>query len=263
MADQCCWQGAFRLTVSRCCCVYCCRRCCLSLAAASDACIAAAFRAVTPAPACPAYDAASLRTCLTTPSYTRILLTSDVTLNASSAAFPPSMAQDPPTIGRNITLASDARAPRLVLDCALLADRVAVGPGVTVLVQHLVLSNCSIGAEKPLLFMRFSQGAALILQDTFVLQPNSLCLPQQQQLAALSAERRPASVPGVQQSPALGQPSAWCADRVSNATATASPDANTSYSRLPQVEVNATGPAPTYAATLVQPAQVAFYTHPT
>jgi hypothetical protein len=204
-------------------------------------------------------DAASLRTCLTTPSYTRIQLISDVTLNASSTGFPPSMSENPPTIARNITIVSDRRGPRLVLDCALLADRVAVAPGVIISVEHLVLSNCSIGAEKPLTFLRFTEGSRLVVQDTFLMQPNNLCLPHRAQVIALTPDQQPGvKSPGIQ----VGQPSAWCAPGA-NASVTASADANASYSRLPQVDTNATGSGVTYAATLDQPARVPYYVNPT
>jgi hypothetical protein len=247
-------------------------------AVAADACIAEAFRALDPDRnrPCPASDAASLRTCLTTPSFTRILLIADIKLNASSSGFPPSMSDQPPIIGHNVTLESDPRGPRMVLDCALLADRMQVAAGVTIRTQHVVLANCSIGAEKPLSFLRFDQGSQLIVQDSYVLQPTNLCLPNQQQLTAFSTEPRPSSMggPGSQQI-RLGQPSAWCAASPTsqapagtNSTAvtvpaTGSPQANTSYSRLPQVYANRTGLGPAYAATLEQPARAAFYTHPT
>lgn len=225
----------------------------------ADACIAQAFSAIAPVPACPVSDAASLRTCLTTPSYTRIQLISDVTLNASSNAFPPSMSENPPTVARNITIVSDKRAPRLVLDCALLADRIAVAPGVVVSVDHLVLSNCSIGAEKPLTFLRFSEGSKLVVQDSFLMQPNNLCLPHRTQVIALTPDQQPGAQPaGIQ----VGQPSAWC-NAGANASVTASADANTSYSSLPPVNGSAAGSEVTYAATLDQPARVAYYVNPT
>jgi len=188
------------------------------------------------------------------------------------------MPEDPPVIARNITLESDARGPRMVLDCALLADRVQIAAGVTVFAQHIVLSNCSIGMEKPLSFMRFNQGSQLVVQDSFLLQPTNLCLPHRQQLVALSTEPRPAGIPGTSQSLGVGQESTWCAARPDSQTAaaagatgaagtavgpTATAAQNTSYSKLPQVFANRTGMGPAYAATLDQPARVGFYTHPT
>jgi hypothetical protein len=185
------------------------------------------------------------------------------------------MSDQLPVIGRDVTLESDARGPRMVLDCALLTDRLQVTASVTIRAQHVVLANCSIGAEKPLSFLRFNQGSQLIVQDSYVLQPSSLCLPDQQQLTAFSTEPRPVSMtnpPGQQLQ--MGQPSAWCAASPSSQTpaganstaarvpATDSPQANTSYSRLPQVYANRTGLGPAYAATLEQPARTAFYTHP-
>jgi hypothetical protein len=167
----------------------------------------------------------------------------------------------------------------MVLDCALLADRVQVAPGVAVTARHIVLANCSIGAEKPLSFMRFSQGAQLLVQDSFVLQPTDLCLPVQQQRAALATEPRPASTPRpAGQQVRLGNASAWCPSGPYTASAassannsstdvrvplTDSPQGNSSYSRLPQVFANRTGLGPAYAATLEQPARMPFYIHPT
>lgn len=261
----------------------CCCRCHRAvIAAPAESCFVRALAQVDPDanPPCPAVDAASLRTCLTTPSFTRIMVVSDLKLDASEASFPPSMAENPPVIGRNISIESDARGPRMVLDCALLSDRLQVAPGVTVTAWHVVLANCSIGAEKPLIFLRFSQGAQLVMRDSFVLQPTDLCLPVQQQQVALPTETRPASFPSpASQQVRLGNASSWCPAGPYTASAavsgannsstavrvppTESPQDNSSYSRLPQIFANRTGLGPAYAAALEQPARVPFYTHPT
>lgn len=252
--------------------------------AAAEFCITEAYRAVNPDkhPPCLALDLTSLLACRTTPAYSRIVVLSDLKLNA--AIFPPSMSKSPPVISRNISLESDPRGPRMVLDCVLLTDRLQVPAGVTVTAKHIVLSNCSIGAEKPLTFLRFDQGSQLVINDSFILQPNNLCLPQEQQLAAFAHESRPANISGAQSYRLSNEP--WCATNPNTRTPTDSAaaaagtaplpgsavrptvgaDSNSSYSRLPPLPTeyaNRTGLGPTYAATLDQPARAAFYTHPT
>ena len=238
-------------------------------------CFATAYKAVNPDenPPCPSLEGASLLKCLTTPSFKRILVLSDMQLNATT--FAPAMSDSPFVIDRNISLEGDPRGPRMLLDCSLLTDRFQVAPGVTVAVQHVTLSNCSIGSQKPLSIMRFSQGSRLIINDSIVLQPNNLCLPQQQQVSMLLHERRVAGVPGVQ-SFSIGQASAWCpatpntrtpgqAPRV-DVDVTSDASDNNSYSKLPAIPLeyaNRTGLGPEYAATLDQPARTAFYSHPT
>jgi hypothetical protein len=201
-------------------------------------------------------------------------LISDVMLNASSTGYPPSMSEALPVVSRNITITSDARGPRMVLDCALLADRIQVAPNVAVLVTHIVLANCSIGAQKPLSFLRFNQGSQLVVQDSFLLQPTDLCLPHQLQLAALPSEPRPASAPGSTQQIVLGNATAWCAlgpgfeplIGSGNASLVVGPTVgaqdNSSYSRLQQVP-GRPGQDLLFAATLSQPSRTAFYNHPT
>jgi hypothetical protein len=264
----------------------------LTLLLAAENCLAEAFRAVKPDgdPPCPALDPASLHNCLSTQSYSRIVVLLDMKLNAT--VFPPSMSDSPTVISRNITLESDGRGPRMVLDCALLTDRFQIPAGVTVLAHHIVPSNCTIGAERLLSFLRFNQGSQLIVNSSFVLQPSGLCLPHQQQLAAFSHEVRAAGVRGSQRSFKIGQAAAWCAaspntraptDRAAGAGSaptdraadtgvapvilpTETADDNSSYSKLPPIPLeyaNRTGLGPTYAATLDQPARSAFYTHPT
>jgi hypothetical protein len=165
------------------------------------------------------------------------------------------------------------------LDCALLAGRFQVEAGVTVLVQHMVLQNCSVGAMKPLIFMQFEEGSRLVLNDTVVLQPDNLCLPYQAQLGELSHQiLRPAAVQGSQDSFRTGNQSAWCTTNPNtraalqagaapvNATPAATADTNSSYSKLPPIPLefaNRTGLGPAYAATLDQPARAAFFMHPT
>lgn len=207
------------------------------------------------------------------------MLLADIRLNASLASFPPPVKDPPALIARNLTLESDPRGPRMLLDCALLAGRFRVAAGATVWAQHVVLSNCSIGAVKPLSFLRFEGGSRLVLNDTIVLQPNNLCLPYQAQLGELSHQARPADAPG-QQAFQVGQQSRWCAPdpntrtamqagaapvNVTSAGRTAA-DANSSYSKLPPIPLeyaNRTGLGPSYAATLDQPARAAFFVHPT
>lgn len=250
----------------------------------AEPCLAAAFKAVNPdeSPPCPSFEGASLLKCLTTPSFQRILVLADFKLNASM--LPPSMTDNPFLIDRNVTLEGDGRGPRLMLDCSLLTDRFQVAAGVTVTVHHLTLSNCSIGTEKPLSIMRFNQGSKLVINDSSLLQPNNLCLPQPQQASLLLHEPRAAAIPGTQ-AVRVGEASAWCAANPNtraqpssspdlpglqagrvDVDATSSASDNNSYSRLPplpQVFANRTGLGPVYAATLDQPARAAFFTHPT
>jgi hypothetical protein len=172
----------------------------------------------------------------------------------------------------------------MVLDCALLTDRFQVPPGVRVAAQHIVLANCTVGAEKPLSFLRSSQGALLVIINTYVLQPNDLCLAHMEQLGQLGHESRPSTVPG-SQSVRVGQSPTWCAsnpntraamqpgsaadaNRSSNITVdtTSSAVDNSSYSKLPPIPLeyaSRTGLGPTTAATLDQPARTPFFTHPT
>lgn len=247
----------------------------------ADACLAEAFRAVNPdeSPPCPALEAASLYNCLATSSYQRIMVLTDIKINTT--IFPPSQSDRPFIITRNISLEGDPRGPRMKLDCSLLTDRFQVAAGVTVKVQHVTLANCSIGAEKPLSFMRFLQGSQLVLNDTFLIQPDGLCLPQQRQAAMLAHEPRPTAVPGTLQSFRVGNASNWCALNPNTRAAVTAPKGqqppvdvdttssasdNNSYSKLPSIPLeyaSRTGLGPVYAATLDQPARVAFFTHPT
>jgi len=253
----------------------------LAVRCPADACLAEAFRAVNPdeSPPCPVLDAASLFNCLTTPSYQRIMVLTDVKLNTT--IFPPILSDRPFLITRNISLEGDPRGPRIKLDCSLLTDRFQVAAGVTVKVQHVTLANCSIGAEKPLSFMRFLQGSQLVLNDTFLIQPNGLCLPQQQQAAMLADMPRPSAVPGSLQSFRVGNASNWCRLNPNTRAAVTAPEGqqlpvdvdtttsasdNKSYSKLPRIPLelaSRTGLGPVYAATLDQPARVAYFTHPT
>lgn len=224
-------------------------------------------------------DAPSLHACLSTPSYHRIVILADIQLNASLASFPPAF-DHAAVISRNITIESDARGPRMSLDCALLAGRFQVAAGVTVLAQHMVLQNCSVGAMKPLLFMRFEEGSWLVLNDTIVMQPDNLCLPYQAQVGELSRQVKPAPAQGNQQLQPLriGNQSAWCTTNPNtraalqagaapvNATPAATADTNSSYSKLPPIPLefaSRTGLGPAYAATLDQPARAAYFMHPT
>lgn len=259
----------------------------------TERCLAEAFRAVNPDedPPCPALDPASLLKCLTTPSFRRILVLTDMRLNTT--IFPPAMSRDPPVISRNISLEGDQRGPRMMLDCALLADRLHVGAGVSVRVLHLTLANCSIGSEKPLTFLRFDQSSTLIINSTLVLQPNTLCLPHNQQASMLAQEPRLAAATpaGTPQSFSIGRQAAWCAASPNTCAPTASASTvnargnvdgdrsapvgvdptssaadNNSYSKLPPIPLeyaSRTGLGPAYAATLDQPARTAFYSHPT
>lgn len=157
----------------------------------------------------------------------------------------------------------------------------------TITLHHLLLSRCSIGHEKPLMIFRFDQGSRLVVNDTYLLQPDGLCLPiEPQQSSTAFHQARPAAIPGVQ-TIRVGQPQAWCAgssgtrttadtsgtsnadgDRgiSPNVDRTSSTGDNNSYSLLPplpQEFANRTGLGPAYAATLDQPAVNPFYTHRT
>lgn len=173
-----------------------------------------------------------------------------------------------------------------MFDCSYMTDRVQIPAGITITLQHIILAHCSIGHEKPVAIFRFDQGSNLVIDDTFVLQPDNLCLPIRQQTGTALHEPRPAGVAGVQRIQE-GQPRSWCkgnsgtrtkSDTVtkgnadgdkaagSNVDLTASLEDNNSYSNLPplpQVYANRTGMGPVYAATLDQPAVNAYYVHPT
>jgi hypothetical protein len=167
-----------------------------------------------------------------------------------------------------------------------MTDRVQIPAGITVTLQHLVLAHCSIGHEKPVAIFRFDQGSSLVINDTFALQPDNLCLPIRQQTGTVLHEPRPTGVAGVQRIKE-GQPQSWCrgnsgtrtaSDNVtkgnedgdkaagSNEDPASSLEDNNSYSSLPplpQVYANRTGMGPVYAATLDQPAVNAYYMHHT
>jgi hypothetical protein len=68
--------------------------CLLLLLLAADYCLAEAYRAVNPDenPPCPALDSASLFTCLNTPSFSCIVVLSDIKLNVTT--FPPTLSRD-------------------------------------------------------------------------------------------------------------------------------------------------------------------------
>lgn len=221
----------------------------------------------------------------------------------------------------NVTIMSDPRGPRMLVDCSHVTDRVQIAPNVTITLFHLRLARCSIGYEKPvscalvlwcvvlsvlvcmcvaccmqcalhvrraarclqlptspptrrlpaflpacrleihlsvcpccpcccsaqLSIFRFDQGSRLIVNDTFIQQPDNLCLPVQQQSGILLHKTRPATIPGQQQI-AFGNPQAWCSPSSGTRTvatdignvngsggvgATSSARDNSSYSTLP------------------------------
>jgi hypothetical protein len=173
-------------------------------------------------------------------------------------------------------------------DCSFLADRVQVAAGVTITLQHMLLSRCSIGQEKPMMIFQFDQGSRLVVADTYLLQPDNLCLPLQTQSGSALHRQRPAGIQGPLQSIELGQPQQWCARSSGTRTAAdgilarnsdgdgraaglnVDPSSgvkdNNSYSvlpPLPQEFANRTGLGPAYAATLDQPASNRYYVHPT
>lgn len=176
---------------------------------------------------------------------------------------------------------------RCPADCSFLADRVQVTPGVTITLHHMLLARCSIGHEKPMMIFRFDQGSRLVVNDTYLLQPDNLCLPMQAQSGTALHRQRPAAIPGLQ-SVELGQPQEWCARSSGTRTAadgimqgnadgdrkatgpnvdpSSGAGDNNSYSvlqPLPQEFANRTGLGPAYAATLDQPAANRYYVHPT
>jgi hypothetical protein len=157
---------------------------------------------------------------------------------------------------------------------------------VTITLQHILLARCSIGHEKPAMIFRFDNGSRLVINDTYLLQPDNLCLPLQSQSGTALHEQRPTEVPGLQQI-GIGQPQKWCprssgtrtaADTLgqgnSDGDVSAAPNVdptsgvgdNNSYSvlpPLPQEFANRTGLGPVWAATLDQPAVNRYYTHST
>lgn len=223
--------------------------------------------------------------CLTNPSVSKVLILADVQMNTSTC--PSWLSEDPFVINRNVMIMSDPRAPRLQLDCGLMTDRVQIPSGVTITLHHLILSRCSIGHEKPLMLFRFDQGSKLVVNDTYLLQPDGLCLPVQQQYATANHQTRSTEFgPGINDFKP-GEPQKWCpassgtrtaaaADGTGNVDGDPRAPANTdptsgaadnnSYSvlpPLPQEFANRTGLGPVYAASLDQPAVNAYYSHPT
>jgi hypothetical protein len=162
------------------------------------ACLNAAYKLVNPEldhPPCYAWDGYSLHDCIrNNQAVEKVVILQDAHFNLSTC--PVYLADNPLLLTRNIHIMADPRGPRLLIDCGFVPERVTVAPGLTITLQHAIVTNCD--TPKAANLFRMFAGVNLVLIDTIHLPGPNMCLPLEQQVAEAGHRARPQHIPGSQ-----------------------------------------------------------------
>eukprot|EP00775_Hariotina_reticulata_P003224 gene3224-3501_t len=161
-------------------------------------CLNAAYKLANPElehPPCYAWDGFSLHDCIrNNQAVEKVVILQDAHFNLSTC--PVYLADNPLLLTRNIHILADPRGPRLLIDCGFVPERVTVAPGLTITLQHAIVTNCD--TPKAANLFRMFAGVNLVLIDTIHLPGPNMCLPLEQQVSEAGHKARPQHIPGNQ-----------------------------------------------------------------